>query len=51
VSVGSYYYINGDKYEGQMKNNKKEGEGTMYYADGGTYEGTWKNDMRNASGN
>ena len=34
---------NGDKYEGEFKNNKKEGKGIIYYKNGDKYEGEWEN--------
>ena len=27
-------YVNGDRYEGQLINNKREGKGIYYYNDG-----------------
>ena len=33
------------KYEGQLKDNKREGKGTMLYNNGDKYEGEWKNDV------
>ena len=43
-------YTNGDKYEGQWVNDKKEGEGTMKYSNGNWYRGKWKNDKPNGLG-
>lgn len=28
---GVYYYINGDKYEGEWKHNRRHGRGKYYY--------------------
>ena len=39
-------YNNGDKYEGQFLNNKKEGKGIMEYYNGDEYNGDWKNDKK-----
>ena len=36
---GKYIYKNGDRFEGEWKNNKMEGKGTCFYADGGLYNG------------
>ena len=35
---GKYYYNNGDKYEGEWKNNKREGYGIKYNISGDIYE-------------
>lgn len=35
----------GERYEGQMRNGKKNGEGTFYYADGRVFKGKWENDQ------
>ena len=37
-------YNNGDKYEGEWINDKKEGKGIYYYNIGEQYGGEWKND-------
>ena len=48
---GIYYYVNGDIYEGNWKNNKKDGEGTLVYQnDSRTYVGQFKNDLFNGWG-
>ena len=41
---GIYYYNNGDRYEGDFRNHKKEGKGIYYYNDGDRYEGDFRND-------
>merc|ERR1712070_487490 len=38
------------KYEGEYKDNMKDGEGRMEYPDGGIYEGSWKFDKRHGDG-
>ena len=38
---GVYYYENGDKYEGDWKNNLKDGEGILYFKKGDLYKGNW----------
>ena len=40
-----YYYSNGNKYEGQWKNNVKEGYGILYFSNGIIYEGKLENDL------
>ena len=39
------YYNNGDRYEGDFKNDKREGKGIMYHNNGDRYEGDFKNDF------
>lgn len=56
--IGTQYYDNGDKYEGQWKDDQKLGKGnnpnnklgTMIYSNGDRYEGDWKNDLREGDG-
>lgn len=36
--------------QGEMKDNKKYGEGKMDYANGDSYAGTWFDDQRNGQG-
>ena len=31
---GIYYFNNGDRYEGEWKNDKREGKGKYYYNNG-----------------
>lgn len=50
--VGTQYYANGDKYEGDWSNDMRNGEGidelqclgTLAYVNGDRYEGQWKDD-------
>ena len=37
-------YDNGDRYEGQVKNGKREGKGTLY-TNYGRYDCNWVNDL------
>lgn len=39
-------YDNGDYYEGNFVNGKKQGKGTYTYANGNIYEGNFVNDLR-----
>ena len=41
---------NGDTFEGEFKNNKKEGKGIMYFNEGEKYEGDWKNGIIDGKG-
>ncbi len=49
-------YYDGRRYEGDYKNNKRNGYGVMIYQDGGKYsegsryEGNWVDDKRNGQG-
>lgn len=38
---GTYFYSNGDRYEGQWLNNMRHGKGTLYDNDGSLYIGEW----------
>ena len=38
------YMNNGNRYEGEFKNNKREGKGIMYYSNGDREFGNYKND-------
>ena len=44
------YYKNGDRYEGEWKNDDREGKGILYYKNGDRYDGEWKNDKREGKG-
>ena len=43
-------YDNGNRYEGEMRNGKKEGQGTYIFKSGEKYVGKWKNDTYNGKG-
>ena len=43
-------YNNGDVYEGDLINYKKNGHGTMEYKNSDVYEGEWKDDVVNGQG-
>jgi len=40
----------GDRYEGQWKDDKQHGQGVYEFASGDRYEGQWKDDRRNGQG-
>eukprot|EP00826_Nyctotherus_ovalis_P020286 TRINITY_DN1635_c0_g10_i1.p1 TRINITY_DN1635_c0_g10~~TRINITY_DN1635_c0_g10_i1.p1 ORF type:complete len:527 (+),score=113.99 TRINITY_DN1635_c0_g10_i1:200-1780(+) len=48
--IKTIYYESGDKYEGEYKNNKKNGKGTYYYTNGDRYEGEWINGKQCGTG-
>ena len=37
-------YDNGEKYTGELQNEKRHGQGTCFYPNGNKYEGGWKED-------
>jgi hypothetical protein len=43
-------YANGDKYDGNWKDNKKSGQGVMNFVNGNKYDGQWKDDKMNGHG-
>lgn len=47
---GKMIYTNGDIYEGEWKNGKRNGEGTMTYQNKTSYVGRWANDQINGYG-
>ena len=42
---GILYYNDGERYEGEFLNDKKDGKGILYYKDGRTKEEIWKNNI------
>ena len=49
-SIGTQYYNNGDRYNGQWKDDMRVGKGTFYYGNGDKFEGAWANDKKGATG-
>ncbi len=47
---GTYTFANGDKYVGEFKDNKYNGQGTFTYANGYKYVGEFKDDLPNGQG-
>ena len=43
-------YPDGDKYDGEWKDDKKHGQGTYTFADGAKYVGEWKDDKYHGKG-
>ena len=46
---GVCMYVNGDKYEGEWKQDLRWGWGKQTYTDGDLYEGEWKNNAMDGS--
>ena len=44
------YYKDKEKYKGEFKDDKFEGNGIFYYSTGEKYEGEWKNDKKEGKG-
>ena len=47
---GIIHLNNGDRYEGDYKNDKREGKGIYCWKDGSKYEGDWKNSLKEGKG-
>lgn len=47
---GSYTLPNGNKYIGELKNGKANGQGTLTLQDGDTYTGEFKSDKKDGNG-
>ena len=50
IKYGIQYSQNGDYYEGEFNNNKKEGNGKLILKNGTIYEGSFKNNKHNGYG-
>jgi hypothetical protein len=44
------FYVNGDKYEGEWKNGKPDGNGILTFKNGDMYSGDWKNGKADGAG-
>lgn len=47
---GTFFFKNGEVYEGFWNNNKKEGVGTYNYINGERYYGEWKDNKKHGKG-
>ena len=47
---GSYYYKNGDSFEGDWVSDKRSGKGKLIMKDGSIYTGEFMNDMAEGNG-
>ena len=51
TGIWIHYYSNGDKYEGEFKDNERDGLGVYWYKeDGWRYEGNWKRGLKEGVG-
>ena len=48
ISIQNYF--SGERYEGELKNGKREGRGVFYFKDRSRYEGDWKNGVKEGKG-
>ena len=48
--MGTFYYSNHDKYEGEFVDGMMEGNGKFKWADGDVFMGTWKANKRDGEG-
>jgi hypothetical protein len=48
--LGTFVFANGNRYEGDFKDDTKSGFGTLHYANGEEYSGGWLNDMAHGKG-
>ena len=48
--VGTFTHANGERYVGEFKDGKYNGQGTLTTANGDIYAGEWKDDRRNGQG-
>ena len=46
VVFKTVHYVDGEKYEGEIKNKKRSGYGINYYPNGNKFEGWWENDLK-----
>ena len=42
--------MNGDRYEGDFKSDRREGNGKYFFSDGHIYDGEWLKDQENGFG-
>jgi hypothetical protein len=49
-TFGTHIYRNGDRYEGELLDGKKNGKGTYFYKNGDRYVGDWVNDNQTGKG-
>jgi hypothetical protein len=47
---GTFYWADGNRYDGDFKDDKFTEKGTIYFADGDRYEGDWKDGKKHGKG-
>lgn len=40
------FFPKGARYEGEWKNDRKEGKGCYHFSNGDHYDGEWRNDVK-----
>jgi len=50
TSIGTYSYADGGKYQGEWRDNKRNGKGKFIDHDNNEYNGDWKDDKRQGIG-
>ena len=48
--MGRFMFVNGDVFEGEMKDGKRHGSGKYMFIDGDMYAGDWKKDKSHGKG-
>ena len=43
---GTFYFADGNRYEGEFKDDKKNGKGTFFDTNGNKFKQEWKNGER-----
>eukprot|EP00199_Chlamydomonas_sp_CCMP681_P005883 CAMPEP_0119101646 /NCGR_PEP_ID=MMETSP1180-20130426/641_1 /TAXON_ID=3052 ORGANISM="Chlamydomonas cf sp, Strain CCMP681" /NCGR_SAMPLE_ID=MMETSP1180 /ASSEMBLY_ACC=CAM_ASM_000741 /LENGTH=247 /DNA_ID=CAMNT_0007085797 /DNA_START=75 /DNA_END=818 /DNA_ORIENTATION=+ len=47
---GTVYWVSGERYQGEWRNNLRHGKGTVIYKNGDKYEGDWSSGLRHGLG-
>ena len=50
IKIGMYYYKNGERYYGDLKNEERSGKGICYYPNNDRYDGDWDKGVRTGKG-
>lgn len=47
---GTVYWVSGERYQGEWRDNQRHGKGTVIYKNGDKYEGDWSEGLRHGLG-